>query len=155
MKTFNEFINESLRDKMVGKPIEIAINNIFKNDKYDDILDNAENYFYTTDANMMYPDIFYFSIIKKMDFDIIKKNISDVIQSVFTKDGKPTWMSDAIKKFKPEINNLESLEGLQHLIFEIDDVVGDVYFRDEILRQLIKKQDIKKTKNDIIDLIKN
>lgn len=156
MKNYDQFIKESIRDKMVGVTIENALEKLFKSNNYDKILNDTVSYFISIDNDISYTDQIYFEILKRTDFYLIKKNINDIIDSVFKiqKRNKNSWLIKAAEDFKSKGDDLKTFKDLHDLIFEIEDKTGDVYYRDEILKQLIKKQDLEKTKKIIIEMIK-
>jgi hypothetical protein len=151
MKTFKEFINEGLRDKMVGKSIESVLDDILKSNGYDKLLDSIEYYLINISEEKMYPDEVYFDILYEIGFDFIKKNLKDSIKSLLTNNNN--WIDKILIESITKIENLKDFKDFKDFIFDIDDKIGDVDWRDQILRNIIKRYDLDKTKKIILEMI--
>jgi len=139
--------NESLRDKMTAKSetdIKKALDNLTSEQDYDKFLKNVNDYYIDT-----YADEVYLSILVQIGFDEVKENINDVLNSF----NKKHWIEDIIRKYTLNTKDLKTFGDLMNLIIKIDIEAGDVYYRDEILKRLIKKHNIDKTKEIVREII--
>jgi len=100
-----------------------------------------------------YPDQLYFPILNKFGLDFIKTHIDDVLN--YMPNHMNYFRNDIFDEFKAKTKDIKTFKDFQNLIFELGDKAGDVGYRDETLKELIKKQDLKEIKKIIIDLIKN
>jgi len=146
IKTYNNFINEGIRDKMTPKsPEEINkyLDKILEGD-YDTILENIIDSTFKNTLGVSYPDEVYCQILKEIDFNLLKEHIGDIITSVANTD----FVRSVINKLriKIKIEDIERHYFLFDLVYDISNRVGDIYYRDEIFRRLIKLNDLEKTK---------
>lgn len=97
---------------------------------------------------MEYPDELYCSVLGEMDFDLLKEHLGGILDSIIG-GSYASFVGDVIAKHRKAIENIRTHRELFDIPFKISEEIGDVYYRDEILRQLIKLNDIDKTR-DII-----
>ena len=152
--------NEGIRDMMTPRSkVEVsdALEKILEGD-YDTLLGDP---IYVSGGNpgivsksgimdvlgMTYPDELYCAILERMDIMLLKTHIRDIIHSFLAYGNYFKFYKRVIDK------DIKTHQDIFDLVFGISDEIGDVYYRDEIFRRLIKLNDIEKTKTILRNLV--
>jgi len=141
---FNDYINESLRDKMVGVPLEEVqkkIDNILDGTN-EEITDNLYHFFVKIYDGYSYADV-YEDLSIRFDFDFTKKTVINFIKDIMDE----TYYKAALKidqknteRFLNDINDL--LE------------VQDDYMYMEMMEDLINLYDPEEFKEIALEILK-
>jgi hypothetical protein len=141
MKTFNEFISEGLRDKMVPKSedeINNTIDEILVGDA-EEIIDNLHEHLEGIDDGNTYYDVI-FDMFLKMDIDFVKNNVFNLIEKNIN--------SEFNDKLQP-IKEMDSMDDVHDLLF--NELFDTEYMYAELIIDLFKLYDINKTKQIAVD----
>lgn len=155
IKKYNDFINEGLRDKMVGVPqekIDNTINFILGGDNGLEIVENYYEVFYEKpngDGDEDYTFIDYLDeVLQQLDLNTVKEHTMDILSR----------HSEFSKSDLSEIKELNENENDSYLYFEelsMNPFIVDVYEYYEYQEDLIVEYDIEEIKKIVMTDIKN